>query len=387
MGTMVKKNQAWAVELETTEGVYEAPASASKFVQTLADGAEMSRSKELLERAIFTSSIGQTAPRTGMFNVSGTLPVEARAASLEGDAPEFDLLMRSALGARRQVTVAVTSNTAHTASVIKITDADEKFQVHDIVLIKEAGAFHVSPVKTVNATEIELEIPGAGAFSDGVVVSKVTNYVVADSGHANLSISRYKEGEVLEAALGCKVKTLTLEGFATGQLPNLKFGFEGLNFDSSLTPIPFSPSYSEQVPPIILGGKAFQDGQAIDINELTLSLENTLAYKTSISAENGRVSSRVTERKISGSFNPYQDSTQIDNFTRFKANTPFSLFAYAMIPGAAGEFSGVVAVWMPNCLITELGEADQDGILQDAITFSANRGNAGNVPELTIAFI
>jgi hypothetical protein len=42
---------------------------------------------------------------------------------------------------------------------------------------------------------------------------------------------------------------------------------------------------------------------------------------------------------------------------------------------------------MPNCIITELNEADQDGLLQDAITFSANRGASGTTSEIYIAVI
>lgn len=387
MSEVVKKNQAWAVEIETTAGTYVAPTAATSYVQTLAEGAEMSRSKEVIERNIFTASIGQVAPRTGMFSVSGSLPVEARSKSTQGAAPEYDALMKSAFGSRRQLTAEETTNAGNTTAILKVTSANTKFAVGDIILVKEAGKYHVSPVKAVTTTDVELEIPAATAFSDGVVIAKHTTYIVADSGHPSLSISRYLESAVLQKAVGCKVTTMALEGFATGQLPSFKFGFEGLNFDSSLTAIPHTPSYDSQVPPIILSAKAFMDGVEIDINELALSLENTLGYKTSIAAENGRVSSRATERKITGTLNPYMASDSISNFTKFKNNTAFSIFAYAKIPSVtAGEFSGIVAVYMPNCLITDLGESDSDGIMQDNISFSANRGS-GTTPEIYLGII
>lgn len=387
MSEVVRKNQAWAVEVETTAGTYVAPTAATSFVQTLADGAEMSRSKEVVERNIFTASIGQVAPRTGMFSVSGSLPVEARSSSVQGAAPEYDALMQSAFGARRQLVTEEITNSGNTASVLKVTSANTKFAVGDIILVKEAGRYHVSPVKAVTTTDVELLIPGSSAFSDAVVIAKHTTYIVADSGHPSLSISRYLEGSVLQKAVGCKVNSMSLEGFTTGQLPSFNFGFEGLNFDSSLTAIPFTPNYDGQVPPIILSAKAFMDGVEIDINELTVSLENTLGYKTSVSAENGRVSSRATERRITGTMNPYMASDSISNFTKFKNNTPFSVFAYAKIPSTtAGEFSGIVAVYMPNCLITDLGESDSDGIMQDNISFSANRG-AGTIPEIYLGLI
>ena len=388
MSDVVKKNQAWAVMTEDTEGTYKAPAVGSDFIQTLTDGSEMSRSKQLLERNVFTASIGQTAPRTGMFEVSGALAVEAKAAQAEGAAPQFDELMRSALGARRQLAAPVTTGSGNTASVLQIADANEDFAVGDIVLVKEDDSYHVSPVSAVTSSSITLLVPAGSPFSNAVVVAKHTTYVCADSGHPSLSISRYLEGAVLQAGIGCKVSSLALENFSTGAIPNFKFGFEGLTFDSSLTAIPATPSYDSNLPPIMLAGKVFMDGVEIDVNELSFSLENTLGFKTSISAENGKVSSRATERTITGSFNPYMQSDSMANFNKFKNNTPFSIFAYAKLPSnTEGEFGGIVAVYMPNCLITELSESDNDGLMQDNITFSANRGVAGDKPEIYITFI
>lgn len=388
MSDVVKKNQAWAAIVEDTEGEYKAPVAGNEFIQTLTEGSEMSRSKQLLERNVFTASIGQTAPRTGMFEVSGSLAVEAKSAQVEGEEPQFDGLMQSALGDRRQLTSPVTTGSGHTTSVINIADADESFAVGDIVLIKEDDAFHVSPISAVSSSSITLLVPAENAFSNAVVVAKHTTYICADSGHPALSISRYLEGTILQAGIGCKVSSLALENFSTGAIPNFKFGFEGLNFDSSLTPIPATPSYDTNLPPIMLAGKVFMDGAEIDVNELSFSLENTLGFKTSINAENGKTSSRATERTISGSFNPYMASDSMANYNKFKDNTSFSIFAYAKLPSATeGEFSGIVAVYMPNCLITELSEADNDGLMQDNITFSANRGTAGDKPEIYITFI
>lgn len=395
MSIAVKKNQAWAVSTETSEGTYRAPQSAADFVQTLSDGSELSRSKETLERNIFTASIGETAPRTGQFSVTGTIPTEARAHSTEGHAPEFDVLMTSGMGAKRQLTGTVTTQTGNTGTVLKIADADiSKFAVNDIIMVKESGAFHVSPISAVDTTSGSANITlliakPSGSFSDNVVIAKHTTYIPADSGHPCYSVSRYIENSVLQQAVGCRTKTVGLENFATGKIPSFKFAFEGLNFDSSMTSPPYSPSYDSQVPPIILDARIYMDGSAIEVNELTVSLENTLGFESSIAAPNGRVAGRATERKISGSFDPYMASDTIANFTKFKNNTPFSIFAYAKLPSPsnAGEFSGVVAVYMPNCLITQLAEADDNGLLKDSITYSANRGNTGSLQEIFIAFI
>lgn len=393
MALTVKDNTTYAVEIEVTEGTYVAPSAGSSFVQTLSDGAEIVPSKELLDRSIFNGSIGKTTPRTGTKTVSGALPVEMRASENEGEAPEWDALMRSALGSRRQKTADTTTATGHTTSVIQIEDADiADFTVNDIVLIKEAGAFHVSPViavdPTVAAANITLLVPMDSAPADNVVIAKFTMYVVADSGHPSLSVSKYVENAVLEQGTGCRVTSMALESFTTGQLASFNFGFEGLGFDRSLTAPPFTPAYQDSLPPIILSACVFQDGVQLPVNEISFSVENTLGFATSTCSPNGRISGRATERTVTGSMNPYKQDDSIAQFTKFDQNTEYSMFGSAHVPtNTAGEFEQVVAFYLPKCLTTEIAEADQDGLLQETLNFTASKGTDSSADEVVIAVI
>jgi hypothetical protein len=397
MANSVKDNTVYAVEIEVTEGTYVAPSAAdTSYVQVLSDGAEMTPAKELLEREIFTGSIGKVTPRVGMKSVTGALPTEMRASDVEGDAPENDALMRSALGLRRQVTSTTADDldagSPHTASRIYLLDADgSKYSVGDCVTVKVAGDYHTSPVSAVSSAAgdsyIDLLVPADAAFSDGDVIMAVTTYVTANSGHPTLSVSKYIEAARLEQATGCRVNSLSLENFSTGQLASFNFGFEGLSFDQSLTAQPHTPDYDDSLPPIILNACVYQDSTNIQVNELAFSMENTLGFVTSTCSPNGKISGRVTSRTITGSFNPYKQDDDVSNFDKFNNNTEFSLFASAHNPSAtAGEFSQVVAVYMPKCLSTEITEADQDGVLQEGISFQASRGSDGTNEELYISF-
>lgn len=396
MAIAVKDNTVFAVEIEDTENTYKAPTANTSYVQTLADGAEMTPAKELLERDIFNGSIGKTTPRTGTRTVSGAMPVEMRASSTEGAAPEYDALVRSALGSRRQVTTTsaddTDSGTPHTTTRIYLLDADaSKYNIGDIVTIQVAGDYHTSPVTAVSNTPgdvyIDLLVAAGSAFTDGDAIAAVTTYVTANSGHPSLSISKYLETAVLEQATGARVNSMALENFTTGQLANWNFGFEGMDFDRSITAQPHTPSYSDAEPPIILQACVYQDGVQLDVNELSFSIENTLGFATSTCSENGRISGRVTERVITGSLNPYKQDDSIAQFTKFKANTEFSIFGFAILPSAtAGEYSQVVSFYLPSCITTELGEADQDGLLQEEISFSAGRGAAGTGEEIYLSF-
>jgi hypothetical protein len=396
MAIAVKNNTVYAVEIEVTEGTYVPPAADTSYVQVLADGAEMTPSKELLERNVFNGSIGKSTPRTGTKSVAGAIPVEMRAGATEGLAPEYDKLLRSALGSRRQASATTIDDadagSSHTTSRAYLLDASaNKYFVGDSVTIKVAGAYHTSPVTAVSNTAgdvyIDLLIPAAAPFVNGQVIMALTTYTVANAGHPSLSISKYIEEAVLEQATGCRVSSMALENFTTGQLASFNFGFEGLSFDRSLTAQPHTPNFSNALPPIILEACVFQDGDDIAINEFAFSLENTLGFATSTCSANGRISGRASERVITGTFNPYKHDDNIDQFTKFVANTEFSLFGSAKVPTTTpGEYGQVVAFYMPQCIATELAETDQDGLLQEEVSFSAARGGSGEQDELYISF-
>lgn len=396
MAIAVKDNTVYAVEEESTEGTYVAPTAATSYVQTLSDGAEMTPAKETLERNILNGSIGKSTPLTGTRSVSGAMPVEMRANSTEGDAPEYDALMRSAMGLRRDVTTTTIDDTdsggTHTTTRAYLADADAgKYEIGDIITIKQAGAYHTSPITAKSDTPgdvyIDILTPADSAFTDGEEIAPVATYLTADSGHPSLSISKYIEGARLEQATGCKVTSFSLENFTTGQLANWNFSFEGLDWDHSLTAQPHTPDFDDAQPPIILEACIYQDGAQLQLNELSFTLENTLGFVTSTCSSNGRISSRATERTVTGSMNPYKVDDSVAQSTRFKNNTSFSLFGRAYVPSStAGEYGQVVSFYMPNCIITEVAEADQDGLLQEELSFTAGRGADGTSEELYISF-
>jgi hypothetical protein len=395
MSIAVKNTTSIAIEEEVTEGTYVTPSAATSYVQTLDSGVEIKPTKELLERNIFAGTIGKITPRTGQRSVSGSIPTECRAFSTEGSAPEPNSLLKSALGLRRQnTTVVTTKSSGNTGTVLAIQDADiSKFNVGDIILVKEAGAFHVSPITakttgTGTATITLLVSKPSGNFSNSVTIAKFTTYTVAESGHPTLSVTKFLDSAITEKAIGCRVNKFDLQNFTTGKIPTLNFGFDGLNFDRVLAAPVYTPSYDQALPPIVLDAKAYVDGSAILINELSFSLENSVGFSTAISSANGKIASRVTSRKVTGSINPYQDTASISNYTKFVANTEFSLFAYAKNDtGVAGEFNNIVAVYMPKCLITELGQGDADGLVQESISFQASRGTNAATNEIFLTFI
>jgi hypothetical protein len=383
MADAVRKNTVIYVKPEVTEGTYVAPASGADAIQTLADGLEMSPSKELIDRNIARGGIGRVAGRPGQESVTATIPVECKAGSTTGSAPEYGVLMKAALGAVRTVASPVTASTADgatgTAARVPLANADKnKYQVNDMVRVRRGSGDHIGCVSAVSNVDGSVSITlepalSSGTFGSGDVIAAVTTYLTADTGHESLSISKEMESATTERGLGCRVTGLSLNNFSTGQIADFSFTLEGLTFERVLSASGFTPSFDTSEPPLILGAKVHIDGTEILVNEVSLSLENTVAFKTATGSPKGRLSSRITERVISGSFNPYKQSDSMEFYTKFNTTTKFGLMLYAYNPGAgANEKEQIVAIYIPNCLITELGESDQDGLLQENVSFQAD---------------
>ena len=135
MAIGIQKNTTQiGVKEEVTEGTFVPVAADTDFIQPLEDGFDMTPAKELVERTILTSSIGNPTPRVGTKSVAATLPVELRASGIEGGTPDFDLFLKGALGDVRTIAAQVTTKVAgNTSSVLQIEDADiGDFTVGDI---------------------------------------------------------------------------------------------------------------------------------------------------------------------------------------------------------------------------------------------------------------
>ena len=393
MGYSVKSNTSIGIREEVTEGTYLEPLAA-EYMQVLKDGESMDVTKELVERNVFNGSLGQTTPRRGLEGVTGALPVELKANGTEGAAPEYGLLWESCLGTKRNAVTKTSSDAdggTYSDTVICLADADANvFNIGDVVTTKRSGAYHTSPISSVsNAagdTNITLLIADpAGAYVDGIVITAVQTYYPADSGHPSFSVAKYIEDAVRESAWGCKVNSVSLEGFTTGGIASLNFAYEGADGTRAVAALGVTPTYDSALPPIILDACVYKDGVAVGINEATLSIENTLSWITTTC--NGKIASRVTDRKITGTIDPYKENDDVAYWTLFDNGTAFSLFLRAYVPTTTtGEYGDVCSIYLPNCTITSMADADADGLLKDVLTFSADRGVTGTTNEIYVSY-
>ncbi|MFW7381476.1 MAG: phage tail tube protein [Oligoflexus sp.] len=382
MSDLIKKNTVVYVTEEVSEGTYVAPSAGAQAVQVLEDGFDLTGAKELVERPISTGGIGKAVGRPGMRTATVTCPVEFKAGSTEGSAPEWGSLLHSALGGKRTV-ASITASTSDGASgdeaTIPLADADKnKLSLYDMIKIERTGEpDHLGWVTAVTNTDgsvsatIEPPLEYGDSFDAGDVISAVTTYYGADSGHPSLSITKEITG-IVETAVGCKVSSVSLDSFTTGQIASLNFSLEGLNFTRAVASTGLTPAFDTSQSPLILKAKVFVDGEEVLLNEIGLSIENTFAPKTATGSENGRISSRITERVVSGSFNPYKQSDDVSLSQMFENNTKFDLFFYAFNPSGVNGKEECLGVYIKDLIATTFGEADNNGMLVNQIDFESD---------------
>ena len=383
---------------EVTEGTYLAPAAATDYVQPLSDGFSISGTKESIERNILTTGFFKASPRPSQEEVEVTLNLEAKGSGLEGEQTDYHKLLKSMLGGNRQLGARITTETGHTTTVLNIGDADiSSLKVGDIVLILEAGAHHISPIvavdETIAAANITILVPAAVAFSDSVEIAKFQTYFGSNSlaDYPTLSVSVYHGNEILDQAAGVRPLSMALTNFSTGQIPTFEFSASGLSFDRTDVSSPFTPVYDNVKPPLVLGACIFIDGERIELNDFSFSIEHETGFITSTCSPTGKISSRKTgKRNITGSMNPYLDDDDVSLFQKFKQNTQYSIFGYAINPSTVtGEYElgSVFSFYLPNCTTTSDVVGDLEGINITEIEFSADGGEAGASPDVFLGFV
>jgi len=392
MSKITTKDQVWYFVEETTVETEEAVSSGDEAVGVLEGGA-ISINKENLERAVITDTLGKSKPLSGMHNFAGNVSVEAKAGDTEGEAPEYAPMLKT-ICAEKLLASAVTSKAGTpTTTEIPIEDADiSSFAINDIVLIKESGAYHVSPidsiVSTVGSATITLKYAADSAFTSGVTIAKFANYQPINEGHDTISIFREQSGDadtLTDKVTGARCSNMALSNFSTGQLPQLDFTFQGLNGSRVLTDSGQTPAYDSSQPPVVLSAYIRANGAAICLNDFSFTVEDTIGKVTCVTQESGMLSQRITDRLVSGTLNPYKEDDSLTLYNLAQNRTTFEIFVAAYVPSTtSGEFDQVTSYYFPNCVITENEEGDVNGVVTENFTFQAF--DDGTDPEFIMSY-
>ena len=227
---MAEKNRAssLAIVRETVSGTPVAPTAGTDFI-ALQEGFSLNPNFQTLENAEIRSSIGLSKLIQGLESPEGSFDHYLRHSGVEGQAPNYGLVLESLLGDTSTNSTERVTDGASTVSVLSLAAGGGDFAKGKAVLVKDA-TYSVRPVDSVSGNDLTLgfdlpSIPGASVGA-GLCV----NYSPANEGHPTLTSWLYRGGGgALEVLAGTRITEAAIS-VAAGELVNSSYSFQGTKY-------------------------------------------------------------------------------------------------------------------------------------------------------------
>lgn len=231
--TVQSRNTVFALVEESTEGTAVAPTGGTDFV-AFQDGFSLSPEIEELTNTELQSSIGTAKPVLGAENPTGSFAHYFRGSGVEGQAPNFGLLLKSMFGSVTTNATEYDLVAGSTTTVINV-DAGEgvNFYRGQAVLIKNANAadgFEVRNVLSIAADAITLSQALNNAPAATTNLGKAVTYIPVNTNHPTLSLWVYRGNQgAVELVTGTRPIDMTLN-FNANEFISGDFSLEGIEY-------------------------------------------------------------------------------------------------------------------------------------------------------------
>lgn len=217
----------------------------------------------------------------------------------------------------------------------------------------------------------------ACGLSETLNASTSVVYKPVSTGFESCTIYRYNDGK-LQKYTGC-VGNLQCD-FTVGGFFLFTFNMVG-HFVSETDVALVSPTYDTTVPPVVLNGAFVANSYSAIISALQFDLGNTLAMPPDFNGSDGFGIIQVTDRKVTGSFDPQDVLVATHNFmSEFTAGTSMVLGTGAVGPAAGNK----IQIDMAAIKISELAPGDRDGVATLQESFAAEESSGDD--EVTFTF-
>lgn len=227
----------FALVKETTEGVPVSPSSGDDFT-ALQEGFSFSPEFETLENAELQGTIGASAPTLGLESATGSFSHYLRHSGVEGQKPDFSLILESLFGissetvnaTERTTTTGSTAGDASTDATVVLAAGGTDFSRGFAIMLKDAtNGRNIRNVKSESSDTLTLFQNLAVAPGTGINVGKCINYTPKDEGQP-LSTWDYRgDGAAIQLISGTMFTDGTINIPATEAI-NMDFSLTGLAF-------------------------------------------------------------------------------------------------------------------------------------------------------------
>lgn len=229
---MAEKNRASSLAIveEVTAGVPVAPSSGSQFV-ALQEGFTLSPNFEAIENAELRNSIGVSKSIQGLESPEGSFDHYLRASGVEGQAPNYILLMESLLGSASVNATERVTAAASTVSTVKLASGGSDFAKGKALLVKDgSNGYSVRPVDSVSTNDLVLGFNLPAAPASGIGVGLCINVKPENENHPTFTSWLYRGGGgALEMLAGCRVADASVS-IEAGALVNASYSFQGTKY-------------------------------------------------------------------------------------------------------------------------------------------------------------
>lgn len=233
------KSAVFAIKEESTEGSLIQPDLGSQFT-VLRDGFSFSSSVESLSSDELVNDIGASKSFLAKETPSASIPKYFKHSGVEGQEPDYGLLIKSAMGASSvnateyNTIVGSTAGTSSARGIVKVDSGEGvNFSKGEALLIKDgANSYSIRNVESVSTDDLNLNFNLSNAPGTGVDLGKAIHYSPSAVGHPTFSAHLYQSGTSSayhQAISGCRTTGMSID-FPANELSSISFDFEGIKF-------------------------------------------------------------------------------------------------------------------------------------------------------------
>lgn len=221
------------IKQESTEATLVAPASGTEAI-AVQEGFSVEAAFETLSNDELSAGVGAKAPILGLEAPTAEVSAYIRHSGVEATAPNYDQLIKSAIGEKvaafteKVTTTSSTAGSSTAPAVIKLASGGSDLQRGHSIMIKDT-VYSIRPVMSVATNDLTLAFNLNSAPGTGISTGRPILYKPSDTLPSN-SLWVYRGNEAaVEAVAGVKVTEMSIEANA-GELLSGSFSMAGSGY-------------------------------------------------------------------------------------------------------------------------------------------------------------
>jgi len=231
----LQRASVMAIVQETTVGELKAPTAGTQAIPLREGFAQTSTIEELANDEL-VNDIGASKSLTGLEQPEGTHPAYLKHSEVEGQAPNYGLLIESAFGAKTVASTEYdtiagsTAGTTSTRAVVKVGVGEgAQFIPGQALLIKDGtNGYSIRNIHSIATDDLSLNFNLDLAPGTGVNLGKCVTYRPVATGHPSFSAWLYGgNGGYKQAIAGCRTSELSLT-FPAGEQAEMEATYQGV---------------------------------------------------------------------------------------------------------------------------------------------------------------